>query len=367
MNTNKKDIKVLLIGPISPPVTGCSVVNDLVLAKLNEDKVFEVMHINRAYPKFNEAIGEFSIKKFFFYVRQYFYAFKIFRADIIYVAIGLTFFGVLKDAPFILLSKLLGKQVVVHVHGNYLKTQYKLLSGFKKKLFHYILSKADKGIVSSELLKDNLSPFLNEDRIYWIPYFVENTLKDIKEKDVVNIEGLNILFLSNLMEGKGIFDVFEALKILNKAGVPYKAKIVGGIDSENEKKIFNYINSNPNITYCKPIRGQEKIETYLSSNVFILPTYYKMEGQPIALLEAMLTGHIIITTDHAGILDICSNKNGYIVNKKDPQQIADKLGHIANNLDEFKEMMIHNHHYAKNNYKPEDFINRLADVFKWRK
>ncbi|MDO6489759.1 MULTISPECIES: glycosyltransferase family 4 protein [unclassified Cellulophaga] len=364
MNTNKKDIKVLLIGPISPPVTGCSIVNDLVLAKLNEEQVFDVMHINRAYPKFNEAIGEFSIKKFFFYVRQYFQAFKIFRADIIYVAIGLTFFGVLKDAPFILLSKVLGKQVVIHVHGNYLKTQYNLLSGFKKKLFHYILSKADKGIVSSELLKGNLTPFLNEDRIYWIPYFVENTLKDIKEKDIVNIEGLNILFLSNLMEGKGIFDVLEALKILNDKEIVYKAKIIGGIDLEHKNKIFSYLNSNPNIEYFKPVRGQEKIDAYLASNVFVLPTYYKMEGQPIALLEAMLTGHIVITTDHAGILDICTNKNGYIVNKKDPEQIAEKLGEIGTDLESYKDMMIKNHHYVKSNYKPEDFINKLSEILK---
>ena len=336
----------------------------MVLEKLNQEEGFNVTCINRAYPEFNEAIGEFSFKKFFFYISQYFQAYKIFKTDITYVAIGLTFFGVLKDAPFVLFSKLIGKQVVIHVHGNYLKTQYALLSGFKKKLFHYILSRANKGIVSSELLKDNLTPFLREDKIYWMPYFVEKTLKDITEKDVINTNGLNILYLSNLMEGKGIFDVFEALKILNDKQVPYKAKIVGGIDFEHEKKTFDYINTNPNIAYCKPIRGQEKIDAYLASNVFILPTYYKMEGQPIALLEAMLTGHIIITTDHAGILDICSDKNGFIVNKKDPQHIAEKLTHISNNLDNFKDMMVYNHRNAKNNYKPEDFINRLAEVLK---
>ena len=192
-----------------------------------------------------------------------------------------------------------------------------------------------------------------------MPYFVEKSLKNITEKDVVNTNGLNILYLSNLMEGKGVFDVFEALKILNTKKVKYKAKIVGGIDIEHEKKTFNYINSNSNIEYCKPIRGQEKIDVYLASNVFILPTYYKMEGQPIAL-----TGHIIITTDHAGILDICSDKNGYIVNKKSPNEIAEKLETIADNIENFKDMMVYNHHYARKNYKPEDFINRLANVLK---
>ena len=119
---------------------------------------------------------------------------------------------------------------------------------------------------------------------------------------------------------------------------------------------------NSNIEYSKPIRGQEKIDAYLASNVFVLPTYYKMEGQPIALLEAMLTGHIIITTDHAGILDICNENNGYIVNKKSPSQIADKLEYIGINISKFKDMMINNHYYVKENYKPEGFITKLVDV-----
>ena len=74
-----KNINILLIGPISPPVTGCSVVNDLVLEKLNQEEGFRVDCINRAYPEFNEAIGEFSLKKVFFYVSQYIQAFKIFK------------------------------------------------------------------------------------------------------------------------------------------------------------------------------------------------------------------------------------------------------------------------------------------------
>jgi glycosyltransferase involved in cell wall biosynthesis len=364
MHKNKKDINVLLIGPMSPPVTGCSVVNDLVLEKLDIEEGFNVKSINRAYPEFNEAIGNFSFKKVLFYVSQYFQATKIFKTDITYIAIGLTFFGVLKDAPFVLLSKLLGKQVVIHVHGNYLKTQYALLAGFEKKLFHYILSRANKGIVSSELLKDNLTPFLKEDAIFWMPYFVEKTLKDITEQEAINTDGLNILYLSNLMEGKGIFDVFKSLEILNKNKVPYKAKIIGGIDEEHKEKTFKYINSNSNISYFKPIRGKEKIEAYLSSNVFVLPTYYKMEGQPIALLEAMLTGNIIITTDHAGILDICSNKNGFIVTKKSPNEIAEKLAVIANNPENFKDMMAYNHQYAKNNYTSQDFIYKLTTILK---
>lgn len=337
-------------------------VNDLVLQKLGEHEDFRIKCINRAFPVFNEAIGEFSIKKVIFYVKQYIQALKVLKSDIVYVAIGLTFFGVLKDAPFILLGKLFRKQIVIHVHGGYLKTQYKSLKGIKKKIFRYILSLGDKGIVSSQLLKDNLTPFMSDNKIFWIPYFVERALENITEKDVVNTEELKILYLSNLMKGKGVFDVLEALEILNEKGVDYKARFVGGIDGENKGEIMANLNNNPNIQYFKPIRGKAKTDIYLWANVFVLPTYYSMEGQPIALLEAMMAGNIIVTTDHAGIMDICSEKNGYIVEKKSPKEIAEKLEIISQGLVKLKKIMVHNHHYAKNNFKPENFINSLTKI-----
>jgi glycosyltransferase involved in cell wall biosynthesis len=362
---DKKLIKVLLIGPISPPITGNSMVNDLVLEKLNEKNNFYLEVINRAFPVFNESIGVFSFRKVFFYIKQYIESYKILKSDIVYVAIGLTFFGVLKDSPFIILAKLLRKKVVIHVHGNYLKTQYSRLYGVRKKVFYYILSRADAGIVSSKLLKGNLTPFLINEKIFYVPYFVEDDIVNaVSENDVVNINnGLRILFLSNLMKEKGILDLLKALNILNDRDISYKAKIIGGIDNDYKSEIMKYIKNNNDIEYFDPVRGKEKINAYLWSNVFVLPTYYSMEGQPISLLEAMYTGNLIITTNHAGILGICSDKNGIIVKKKAPKDIADNLEKIANNIGEHKGIMKYNHSYTKNNFKTVDFIDRLKRVF----
>ena len=49
----------------------------------------------------------------------------------------------------------------------------------------------------------------------------------------------------------------------------------------------------------------------------MLPTYYKMEGQPISILEAMATGNVILTTRHAGIPDVVTDgKHGRFFEKK---------------------------------------------------
>ena len=168
-------LKLLLIGPFPPPVTGNSLVNKLVvenLPKFYPD--IEINKINNSFPVLKEDLGRFSFKKFIFYLTQYLKIFKIINADKIYMAIGITFFGVLKYVPFILFAKLLRKEIIVHVHSNHLWKEYELLQGIKKRIFHFILSNANKGIVLSNSLKRNLQPFLTDKQIYVLENFAED-------------------------------------------------------------------------------------------------------------------------------------------------------------------------------------------------
>ena len=170
-------MKILIIGPFPPPITGNSLVNSLVAQHLPQHyPEIEIDKINNAFPVLKEDLGQFSIRKVFFYLIQYLKIFKIINADKIYMAIGITFFGVLKYAPFIFFAKLLRKEIIVHVHSNHLWKQYELLQGIKKRIFHFILSKANKGIVLSSSLRRNLHPFLHQDKIYVLENFAEDFL-----------------------------------------------------------------------------------------------------------------------------------------------------------------------------------------------
>ena len=65
-------MKILIIGPFPPPVTGNSLVNKLVaenLPKFYAD--IEINKINNAFPVLKEDLGQFSIRKVFFYLIQY--------------------------------------------------------------------------------------------------------------------------------------------------------------------------------------------------------------------------------------------------------------------------------------------------------
>ena len=298
--------KVLIIGPFPNPISGVSIANKVVEEILNADLNFIVEKINTSYPIFDEQIGEFSIQKFLFYLRINSLFFKVLRNNIIYITPGQTFFGVLKYALFIVAASALRKELIIHVHGNYLGKEYQSLKGTKRVLFYFLVSRFTKGIVLSNSLKQNLTPFLKDKNIFSLPNFAQDYLYT-KDKKFVKDE-LRIFYLSNLMKEKGIFCLLNALKNLEKNNIIYKAKIAGNIDQNYSKEILKLFTELKNAEYIGIVNGDDKKSLLEWGNIFVLPTFYKMEGQPISILEAMATTNLVVTTNHAGISDVFQDK-----------------------------------------------------------
>ena len=88
-----------------------------------------------------------------------------------------------------------------------------------------------------------------------------------------------ILFLSNLIAEKGILDVLDALIILKNTNITFKAYLAGKMESEFEKVINEKLQLiGDSVEYLGIINGDKKYEVLNSANIFLLPTYYKMEG-----------------------------------------------------------------------------------------
>ena len=353
--------RIILIGPFPDPLTGVSLANKVVKEILEESEGFKVDFINTSFPVFQDKVGSFSLKKLFFFLKINLKALRLFKNDIVYITPGQTFFGIAKYMLFILLSTLLNKELIIHVHGNFLGKQYDELKGFKKKFFYYLISKFTKGIVLSESLKNNLSPFLDTSKIFIVENFAEDFLfKDLK-KDINR--NLQIVYLSNLMEEKGILYLLDALAVLEERNIIYKAKIAGNIDESLKEKIVTKINKLENTSYLGIVYKKEKKELLEWSNIFVLPTFYKMEGQPISILEALATKNVVIATNHAGIKDvITSNVNGYLVKPKSVESIVKPLLFLKENRDKIKEIAELNFEYFKNNFTVQKFKNKIIKI-----
>lgn len=357
---------ILLIGPLPNPIDGCSYANKILCENLSKKNIdYKVINTNSKIISSKQG-NKFSLKKAFIFLKVYFEMYKIFLKKVIYITPGQTFYGLLKYSPFILTCWLLRKPYVIHVHGNHLGKEYEQLRGFKKIIFHFLVSKASAGIVLSKSLIKNFNGLLDLEKVFVVENFAGNDLFSNasglikKESDIPRI-----IYLSNLMEEKGILDLLDALLILDNK-IDYHAIIAGSIEDNIKSIVAEKLNLlKGKVDYVGIIQGADKINYLMQSNIFALPTYYKMEGQPISILEGLASGNIIITTNHAGIPDIISEENGYIVNLSSPESIAEVIlrinKDIKNKVDNFSKI---NFNYALENFTEDKFSSKVIMVLR---
>lgn len=356
---------ILLIGPLPYPIDGCSFANQTLFDNLKRGG-YKIDSINTNSNLISGNQGSnFSLKKVLLFFKSYFFIYKVFFASKVYVTPGQTFYGLMKYSPFLILSWLLGKPYFIHLHGNYLGFEFSRLTGIKRKLFLMVVSKATAGIVLSESLRFNFKGLLPENRIFVVYNFVEDSiLEKFALRSPKPNDKLRILFLSNLIKEKGILDVLQACVLLLDKNVDFKLTVAGCFDESiraNVEGLFHILGAS--VEYLGVVSGDKKVESFRNSNVFVLPTYYKMEGQPISLLEGLAAGNVIVTTSHAGIPDIISSENGFLVSPNSPQDLARVLENISIDLDGYIDLFSQrNFEYSSSEFTEDIFSKRILNV-----
>ena len=356
MKTNK----VLLIGPFPEPITGMSLANKVLLKSLIKKK-YKVDHINTSLYSFEESVGKFSLKKILFFLKFNIYLYKIFKAETIYITPGSTFFGIAKYFLFFTISSFFNKRIIVHIHTNNLQSEYQKISGLKKVIVKHILQKATFGIVLAPSLKNNLTPFLPDDKIFVVNNFVENSI--ISEKKFVEnkkIDCLKIVFLSNLMTQKGIYILLKALKnIENHNKLDFEIKLAGYIDKNIEKDVLSKIKEIKSATYLGVVRGDAKRALLQWSNVFIFPSYLT-EGLPLSILEAFATGNYVISTQHPSLVDFFNERSIHFIEKKSVKDIEIALLEEPKRYD--KKIILENYKTVVKKFTEENFSTSIIEI-----
>lgn len=211
-------MKILLIGPMPYPVTGVSVANQAVVRYLeSKGESCNIIDTHIEKDVTSKQGGSFSMRKSLSFLSVYRNLSAVSSADVVYTTPGQTFFGILKYAPFYLKCLFSGVPYIIHLHGNYLGKEYARLAGFQKWVFRYFIKKAAAGIALSESLKENFKGLLPEEKVHVVENFVSADLAegDYSQKQY---DKLRILYMSNLMREKGVLDLLDGLRLLDKQG-----------------------------------------------------------------------------------------------------------------------------------------------------
>jgi glycosyltransferase involved in cell wall biosynthesis len=162
------------------------------------------------------------------------------------------------------------------------------------------------------------------------------------------------------MRSKGIMDFVHAARKMIAAGYNAEFIIAGewwGQEPELEDEVKKLIHENDlmdDIKFLGLVNGIEKKKLLMRTDIFVLPTYYKFEGHPNAIIEAMAAGCIIISTDHAAIPEtIINGETGFIVPKQDPLRLAETIIHLIEDSKLLREMRTKSYERYKRYYTAE--------------
>lgn len=183
----------------------------------------------------------------------------------------------------------------------------------------------------------------------WVPaakrFVVPNTLDDAVRCDEAEIAAkqaarqeraaLRLLFLSNMIPEKGYLDVLHAARLLHTRGLAFRADFVGGWLSEADQAAFEQFveveGLREVVCHHGAIRDRAAIKKlHLEADVFLLPTYYPTEAQPVSIIEALNAGTPVVTTRHAGIPEMVRDgEEAIFVPPRAPEALADALARLA--------------------------------------
>ncbi|MBE0649538.1 MAG: glycosyltransferase family 4 protein [Bacteroidales bacterium] len=358
--------KILFILHIPPPVHGSSMVGKLIKDSKIVNSSIDGHYINLGTSFTIDEIGKKAFIKstrYFLIIVRVFMQLITFKPDLCYLAItakGTAFF---KDAIVALLIKLFRIKIVYHFHNKGVSAkQDKWVYNFMYRL----VFKDAHAILLSKYLYPDIQKYFSKKRVYYCPNGIAESKFEKDQLEIGSEKPVEILFLSNLIESKGVLVLLEACLILKEKRIPFHCTYVGGegdITSDYFNKKVSDLKLNKQVFYAGKKYGEEKAEAFEKANIFAFPTYYHNECFPLVLLEAMQQGLPVITTCEGGISDIVEDGiTGYLVPQKDAVALAEKLEILINDSTLRHEMGAKGRARYEEQFTLNTFENRLTDI-----
>jgi glycosyltransferase involved in cell wall biosynthesis len=331
------------------------------------NQTFECRYINLGTSRTVDEIGKNPSVKVLRYISilwQVITQLIKFKPSLCYIAITAKGSAFYKDSIVAILAKLFRVKVVYHFHNKGVSLRQDMW--FDNWLYKQVFKNTEV-ILLSEYLYLDIQKYVPKDRVYYCPNGIPNVEVNIQKSKVNGQKKtINILFLSNLFESKGVFVLLEACKILKEKQLPFHCTFAGGEGDVNalqlKEKALELGLENQAI-YVGKKYGNEKSRAFSVADIFAFPTYY--ECFPLVILEAMQYKLPVVSTFEGGIPDIVEDGvTGYLVPQKDANALAEKLEILIKNLELRIKMGKAGRKKYEENFTLEIFEKRLTSILK---
>lgn len=370
--------EILFIMHMPPPVHGASMVGKYIHDSKVINGAFDCHYINLTTADTLSDIGKIGVRKCVSFVKllnKITKEIKRLSPDVVYITPNSTGGAFYKDFIVVetvkrMMRKTKGDtgRVVLHFHNKGVSTRQgrwfddKLYRRFFKNVNVMLLAESLYGDVAKYVKRENVVICGNG-----IPdnpinvSVVNNTDNDIP----------HLLFLSNMMVTKGVWELLEALCILRKRGFDFICDFVGGWKDIQPDEFYARVNEY-GLSDCVNAHGakygMEKEEFFCRADIFVLPSY--TEAFPLTVLEAMQHELAVVASNVGGISgQVSEGKTGYLIGgaeailtleyKPDSRELCVALEELLGNMQRCRQMG----QEGLKRYKQEFTLQRFEERF----
>ena len=362
-------MKILLIVPLPPPVTGHSLASKTLVDGLRG--VHETAVVDLSMGSLND--GRITLQRIREVGKVLLAVWRRKRwADAIYLTISESRAGNLKDLFIYLLC--IGRlgRLFVHLHGGTIGRELFDKHPSWRRLNASFIKRVGGVIISGPSHLDIFAGMIDPARIHVVANGAEDQLF-VSEQDILgkfaDTRPLRVLYLSAMTPEKGYLDLLDAwLGLGPEVRSRIQLDFAGRFDAEAERSMFlGRIAGVAGIRHHGLVDAEQKRRLFAQTHVFCLPTRMR-EGQPISILEAYAAGCVVVTTGQRGIRDVFTDGiNGFEVVEGSAASIAAVLASASDDTGRLRQIAVANRRTAGECYRATRFTAGLTRVLEGRK
>jgi glycosyltransferase involved in cell wall biosynthesis len=359
-------MKLLVFAHTPPPHHGQSYMVQLMLqgfggdarrrpANAGSPRGIDCYHVNARFSRSLEDVGEFQGAKilliFWFCLQAIWLRFRYGIANFYYVPAPGKRVALYRDWLVMLLCRPFFRHVILHWHAagmaKWLETDTAISS---RTLTYRVFRPVDLSIVLSRYNFADAEKLLSHQiRVVHngipdpCPDFDESLrprrLEDFAARQRIFAGKapaapvtVNVLFLAHCTREKGIFAAAEGVLRANRElaarQLPMQLKLItaGNFVNEREKAEFDRLRENPvaaaTVAHVGFVSGERKTQLLREAGLFLFPTRYLGENQPVNLIEAMAFGLPLVTTRWRSLPEMLPPEHPGLVAGQEPDEIA---------------------------------------------
>jgi glycosyltransferase involved in cell wall biosynthesis len=369
MNGADKKYRLLLIGPLPPPVGGVASIYHCVSNSSMKDTFdLRILDIRGGSSRrYKENIGKLSIGKVLMAVVHLFkliWLLLSFKPHMVYMSFNSTRLAGFRDSVFLrLIHSFKIKAIVRFCNCNFQK-YYEKGSRRRRKRVLNTLMKVHALQVQNQQMYENVHSVLKHNNYFMFPNGVDgDQLLNIAEMKSNKPAARNVLFMGRVVVQKGVLDLIEAFDRIAATDSRYQLTIAGPFGGNDRFLIRERADKSPfksRIRFTGTVTGEEKLKAFREADLFAFPTHHE-EGSSNALIEALAAGLPTVTCDIGGVASTVIDGEGAIfVPIGQPEELAKGIETLFNNTDMYERFSRQNVLRFKKMFTKDIFISNIT-------